>query len=213
MVLRNYTYDALGHPLTRSTSRNGTTQNDTFGYNARSELTSATLGSDNYAYAFDHLGNRATEAIAIANGESQISNYTANNLNQYTDISLGEAVSSPLQYDTDGTATLVQTSTGTWQITYNGENRPIRFENTATQTVVECVYDSQGLNVSFRAQNFYFPKHRPPAARTPTAKIRCGKARDCRRRTRRERRQARLGRIPLARVHALGKAFFGKNRR
>ena len=47
----------------RSTARNGTTQNDTFGYNARSELTSATLGSDNYAYAFDNIGNRnsATE--------------------------------------------------------------------------------------------------------------------------------------------------------
>ncbi|MBQ8722780.1 MAG: RHS repeat-associated core domain-containing protein [Opitutales bacterium] len=34
--------------------------------------------------------------------------------------------------------------TGTWQITYNAENRPIRFENTETQTVVECAYDSQG---------------------------------------------------------------------
>ena len=43
-----------------------------------------------------------------------------------------------------GNATLVQTSTGPWQITYNGENRPVRFENTATQTIVDCVYDSQG---------------------------------------------------------------------
>ncbi|MBQ8444992.1 MAG: hypothetical protein IJX22_01225 [Opitutales bacterium] len=32
----------------------------------------------------------------------------------------------------------------TWEIIYGDENRPIRFENTATQTVVECVYDSQG---------------------------------------------------------------------
>ncbi|MBP3302927.1 MAG: hypothetical protein J6L64_07345, partial [Opitutales bacterium] len=144
VVLRNYTYDALGRPLTRSTSRNGTTQNDTFGYNARSELTSATLGSDSYAYAFDHIGNRATEAVAIANSESQISNYSANNLNQYTDISLGEAVSSLLQYDADGNATQIQTSTGTWQITYNGENRPIRFRNEETDTTVECAYDSQG---------------------------------------------------------------------
>ena len=38
---------------------------------------------------------------------------------------------------------LVRTSTGTWSISYNGENRPIRFENAATQTVVECAYDSQ----------------------------------------------------------------------
>ncbi|MBQ8445063.1 MAG: RHS repeat protein, partial [Opitutales bacterium] len=142
---RNYTYDTLGRVSARTQTRGATTpRNDTFGYNARSELTSATLGSDNYAYAFDHIGNRATEAIAIANSESQVSNYSANNLNQYTGISTEEAVSSPLQYDADGNATQIQTSTGTWQITYNAENRPIRFENTATQTIVDCVYDSQG---------------------------------------------------------------------
>ncbi|MBQ6705528.1 MAG: RHS repeat-associated core domain-containing protein [Opitutales bacterium] len=39
---------------------------------------------------------------------------------------------------------LNQIITGTWIITYNGENRPIRFENAETQTVVECGYDSQG---------------------------------------------------------------------
>ena len=55
---RTYVRDALGRPLTRSTARNGTTQNDAFGYNARSELTSATLGNDEYAYAFDNIGNR-----------------------------------------------------------------------------------------------------------------------------------------------------------
>ena len=47
-------------------------------------------------------------------------------------------------YDADGNATLIQTSTGTWTIAYNAENRPVRFENAGTQTVVECGYDSQG---------------------------------------------------------------------
>ncbi|MBR6798057.1 MAG: RHS repeat-associated core domain-containing protein, partial [Opitutales bacterium] len=47
-------------------------------------------------------------------------------------------------YDADGNATLIRTSTGTWTIAYNAENRPIRFENAGTQTVVECGYDSQG---------------------------------------------------------------------
>ena len=44
-------------------------------------------------------------------------------------------------------STLIQTSTGTWSITYNGENRPVRFENAATQMVVECAYDSHGEGV------------------------------------------------------------------
>ena len=46
--------------------------------------------------------------------------------------------------DTDGNATLIRTSTGTWSITYNGANRPVRFRNEETDTTVECVYDSQG---------------------------------------------------------------------
>ncbi|MBQ6705277.1 MAG: hypothetical protein IJN19_04685 [Opitutales bacterium] len=69
-----------------SSSRNGTTQNDTFGYNPRSELVSATLGNANYAYAFDNIGNRATETVAGTQ-----SSYSTNNLNQYTGISLREA--------------------------------------------------------------------------------------------------------------------------
>ena len=150
VVLRNYTYDALGRPLTRTTSRNGTTQNDTFGYNPRSELTSATLGNANYAYAFDNIGNRETSSEA---GTTLA--YTANNLNQYTSIAQSssssqeegdraEGVVEALTYDTDGNATLVRTSTGTWSITYNGANRPVRFCNEETDTTVDCGYDSQG---------------------------------------------------------------------
>lgn len=135
VVLRNYTYDSLGRVSARTRTRgNGTPREDTFGYNPRSELTSATLGSDNYAYAFDNIGNRATATVAIANSESQVSNYSTNNLNQYTGISLGDAVSSPLQYDADGNATLFRTSTGTWAIEYNGANRPVRWTNAATRT-------------------------------------------------------------------------------
>ena len=135
----DYAHDALGRRV--SAAKSGTmmtaSKNLAYGYNDRSELVSAVSDVDanyNYAYAFDHIGNRATETVAMANSESRISNYSTNNLNQYTEISLGEAVSSPLQYDADGNATQVQTSTGTRSITYNAENRPVRFENAGTQT-------------------------------------------------------------------------------
>ena len=42
-------------------------ENLAYGYNARSELVSAVSDIDanyNYAYAFDHIGNRVTEAVA-----------------------------------------------------------------------------------------------------------------------------------------------------
>jgi len=140
----------FSRPLTSTTSHNGTTQNDTFGYNPRSELTSATLGNANYAYAFDNIGNRETSSEA---GTALA--YTANNLNQYTSIAQSssssqeegdraEGVVEALTYDADGNATLIQTSTGTWAITYNGANRPVHFRNEETDTTVDCGYDSQG---------------------------------------------------------------------
>ena len=47
-------------------------------------------------------------------------------------------------YDADGNAILIKTATGTWSVSYNAENRPVRFECAGTQTVVECGYDSLG---------------------------------------------------------------------
>ncbi|MCR5183438.1 MAG: hypothetical protein K6B46_01900 [Opitutales bacterium] len=35
-----------------------------------------------------------------------------------------------------GNAILVRTATGVWQITYNGENRPVRFENIVAGTIL-----------------------------------------------------------------------------
>ncbi len=135
-------WSAFGTSVAKSGAMTAASETLNFGYNNRSELTSAVSDVDanyNYAYAFDNIGNRTSSTEAGTQ-----SSYSANALNQYDSISLGEAVSSPLQYDADGNATLIQTSTGTWAITSNGANRPIRFENAETQTVVECVYDSQG---------------------------------------------------------------------
>ena len=111
-----YTNDLLG----RRTSKN----DEQYGYNARDELTSA----DDVSYAYDDIGNRTT-----AEGKT----YTANNLNQYTAID-----DFAPQYDDDGihaptsmseaeNQTLVKTETGVWSVTYNAENRPIRWQSWA----------------------------------------------------------------------------------
>ncbi len=80
-----------------------------YGYNIRDEL----IAADEVSYAYDDIGNRTT-----AEGKA----YTANNLNQYTVID--DFVS---QYDADGNQTLIKTETGVWSVTYNAENRPIRW--------------------------------------------------------------------------------------
>ena len=137
VVLRGYTYDQLGRPVTRTCSRRATTRNDSFGYNERSELTSASLGTNPYSYAYDNIGNRKT-AQEIA---EEIS-YDANSINQYTSIARNETAFVPT-FDTDGNQTLVQTSTGIWAVVYNADNRPISFTKTEGDqtTLIECSYD------------------------------------------------------------------------
>ena len=135
---RNYTFDALGRVSARTQTRGtDTARNDSFGYNDRSELTSATLGNDNYAYNFDNIGNRITaEELA-----DEIA-YSANNLNQYTAIEKSSGTPFEPTFDDDGNQLTVQTATGVWNVTYNAENRPITF--TKDTTVIECKYDAQG---------------------------------------------------------------------
>ena len=105
---------------------------DAYGYNTRNELTSATkLGGQasvpatpEYAYQYDDIGNRITSTDLGTNRT-----YTANSLNQYSAITTSDlglqASSFEPQFDDDGNQTLIQTSTGVWFVTYNGENRPV----------------------------------------------------------------------------------------
>ena len=55
------------------------------------------------------------------------------------------------EYDEDGNQTLVATKTGLWRVTYNGENRPVRWErfnsstpNTSTPSLITMTFDHQG---------------------------------------------------------------------
>ena len=132
---RAYTYDTLGRPVTRSTSKDGSTVNDSFGYNVRSELNTATVNNETYAYDYDNIGNRenAQEAAEFA------TSYESNDLNQYTAIGDFEPT-----YDDAGNQTKVKTNSGIWSVVYNAENRPTEFTNEDSGTIVECSYDYMG---------------------------------------------------------------------
>ena len=139
---RTYTYDALGRPLTRTTARNGQTVTDSFGYNNRSELTTATVSGGAYAYDYDNIGNRKTaqEVTEVVTG------YAANELNQYTLLSVDGLADFQPEYDADGNQTRVKTSTGIWAVIYNAENRPTDFYkiDESGSTTVKCTYDHMG---------------------------------------------------------------------
>jgi RHS repeat-associated protein len=125
-----YTYDKLN----RVTSRNA----DTFGYNVRSEVTNATLGAINYAYAYDHIGNHTTSSV-----DSATTTYEANNLNQYTQISVLSvpSVDNPT-YDLDGN----MLTNGVWSYSWDAENRLVAaYSNNVC--VVSNAYDHMSRRV------------------------------------------------------------------
>ena len=155
-----YTYDAAGRRVACAKSGTAFEQSDSvnYGYNTRSELTNAIAAVDaayRYGFNFDDIGNRKTSAERGTN-----SVYTASQLNQYTAVNDFTPT-----YDADGNETLVKTATGIWQITYNGENRPVRWElvssnsntpNSNTQTLLRMSFDRMGRRVTKNAQRFVY---------------------------------------------------------
>ena len=172
----DYAYDAAGRriQIVRSGSAMSENRTDVYGYNARGELISAAklgeLGTamTEYAYQFDDIGNRITSTDLGTNRT-----YTANALNQYTQISnLCDSASlreefHP-QFDDDGNQTLIQTSTGIWQVQYNGENRPVQWTlinsstpnsstpNSSTPSLIMMSYDRMGRRATKSTQRFVY---------------------------------------------------------
>jgi RHS repeat-associated protein len=109
---------------------NQTVTND-FGYNLRSEVIEALMGTNTYGYAYDPIGNRQT-----ATNNAEVLSYIANELNQYTNITDGVTLE-PV-FDDDGN----MVSYGDWTFTWNGENRIIAASNAAH--VVTYAYDHVG---------------------------------------------------------------------
>ena len=67
------------------------------------------------------------------------------------------------EYDLDGNQTLVTTKTGTWRVTYNGENRPVLWErvdsstlNFSAPSLISMSYDHMGRRREKNAQRFFY---------------------------------------------------------
>ena len=166
MQIRNHIYDAdisvyscTNDAIGRRTAiaRSGTmmseTRTDYYGYNDRNELVSAAKSggaqssATEYEYSYDDIGNRL---LSFDLGTNRT--YTANRLNQYTSIS-NRCLSASLReefiptFDLDGNQTLIQTATGLWQVSYNGENRPVLWECGTTNIVMK--FDRMGRRVEY----------------------------------------------------------------
>ncbi|MDD2601267.1 MAG: RHS repeat-associated core domain-containing protein [Kiritimatiellae bacterium] len=143
----DYTNDALGRRTARSDYyiNRGSTEANTFGYNTFSEVTNAKMGTNTYSYAYDPIGNRDQAAK-----NSVATDYEANGLNQYTNIT-GGLIGTPT-FDLDGNMTFLPSTSGGgaggWHCQWDAENRLIGVSNLTT-TVVACyTYDHQSRRIS-----------------------------------------------------------------
>lgn len=120
-----YEYDALGRVASR-----GDVQ---FGRDARGQITSEGEGAQVAQYLYDYAGNRNT-AVPAGGGADDTVVYSANSLNQYTDIG-GEIVS----YGADGALE----SFGEMELSYDAEGR---LSEVATNgaTALSISYDPLG---------------------------------------------------------------------
>ena len=137
-----YDYDALGRPTRRRDTWNTAAPKTTrlFTYNSRGELVGDQLRpGGRFGYQYDNIGNRK-EAFEFGS----TTDYETDELNRYAGIARNGGEAFTPQYDADGNQTLVKTSTGIWTVTYNAENRPVKFESEDGGTTVECAYDSMG---------------------------------------------------------------------
>jgi RHS repeat-associated protein len=168
----DYVYDAVGRRIQIARSGSAMSENrvDEYGYNVRNELIFAANRGESssptteYAYQYDDIGNRISSYDL-----GMTRTYIANNLNQYTSISnsaislssVGTTMSQKLgektvtmsgagegfipQFDDDGNQTIVRTTTGDWQVEYNGENRPVSWVCGETNIVMS--YDIMGRRI------------------------------------------------------------------
>lgn len=145
------TFDDTNDSLARRTRRvDNDAVTNAFGYNLRSEVTSAAMGTNQYGYAYDPIGNREWARI---NANTNI--YLSNPLNQYTNIlvSVPSALSAVNpQYDLDGNMLALRslgeggTTNGAWSYAWDAENRLTRADDGTN--VIVYAYDFMSRRVA-----------------------------------------------------------------
>ena len=128
-LVSSYSYDndALGRRTNRVDITPSLTANNAFGYNLKSEVTSAmypitqsgTNAIRQFSYDYDPIGNRIQSAVAVGSGQSETNTYTANALNQYSSLQPKDLQPINLTYDFDGN----MLTNGVWSYTWDAENR------------------------------------------------------------------------------------------
>ena len=138
----NYENDGLWRRTARTDTTPTLTVNNAFGYNLKSEVTSATMANGDYNYDYDPIGNRVFSSLNAATNT-----YSANALNQYTNINPLNPVN-PIEeikpsYDLDGN----MVTNGFWSYSWDAENRLTAVYSNDT-ILVSNIYDHQSRRIA-----------------------------------------------------------------
>jgi RHS repeat-associated protein len=137
-----YENDGFGRRTARIDTTPTLTVNNAFGYNLKSEVTSATMGENAYNYDYDPIGNRIYAAF-----NADTNTYSANALNQYVVITNSVSSVPPClinpSYDADGN----MLTNGVWSYSWDAENRLSAVYSNDT-LLVSNVYDHQSRRIA-----------------------------------------------------------------
>ena len=156
-----YAFDALSRPTARTTGTTGVSSVDsTFSYNNRSEVVSATIGTNFYAHAYDDIGNH------FLFGDNAVTNtFTHNALNQMVGRADSSAPPTAFTYTPDGGLA----SDGTWTYVYDAEDQLTSVTSSAlTNGAIRVLnsYDYRHRRTSKTVQRLYSTIPPPPAPPT-----------------------------------------------
>lgn len=140
-------FDYVNDPVGRHTQRTdfalGSAVTNTFHYNARSEVSSASMYANTYGYIYDPIGNRVQSAIG--NGTTAMTNtYEASALNQYSIITCqsNSLQTNALSYDLDGN----MLTNGVMSYTWDAENRLVSVCSNGV-TLVSNTFDHKSRRI------------------------------------------------------------------
>ena len=145
----DYTVNGIGQRTNVSTSGTAfpATPSWTWGYDSLGQVVSADSIENTHdrAYQYDAIGNRKKSADSLTLPGSD--NYTSNELNQYSSLSINSQPPTLNQYDFDGNLTSGQVPIDSAGLVWDAENRLIAV-SVIGQDTIHYAYDAQSRRIS-----------------------------------------------------------------